>query len=236
MQKNGCAPEEYEDAFAPSDEASMTTDRFTCAVADGATETSFSGLWAKILCQGFVEGETALQNMQENWLREVSKRELPWYAEQKLESGAYAAFVTLTLEEKGNKILWSSKALGDSCLFHIRDNKLLSSFPVKDWSEFNNSPLLLASRADRNEEALAAITEESGEAEKGDQFLLMSDAISNWFLREHAEGKPVLGMVGSFVQQAALNAICTDERARKLDDGRHAMPNDDVTAALVTLS
>ncbi|MBY0552779.1 MAG: protein phosphatase 2C domain-containing protein [Candidatus Obscuribacterales bacterium] len=236
LQKNGCAPDEYEDSFAPENAPVEPVQQFRCAVADGATETSFSGLWAKILCQSYVTGETSLETMQAQWLSQVSSKNLPWYAEQKLESGAFAALVCLEIRQEDERITWSAKAIGDSCLFHLRDGKLLNSFPIEDWKEFNNSPLLMASRADRNEEALAGLREITGACIAGDQFLLMTDAISNWFLRKVKEGDEVTDEVESFAIQEKLTAICSRERVLKLDDGRAAMPNDDVTVALISVT
>lgn len=236
LQKNGCAPDEYEDSFAPESAPVEPVQQFRCAVADGATETSFSGLWANILCQSYVTGETSLEKMQDQWLSQVSSKNLPWYAEQKLESGAFAALVCLELRQADDRITWFAKAIGDSCLFHLREGKLVSSFPIEDWKDFNNSPLLMASRADRNEEALAGLREVSGVCAPGDQFLLMTDAISNWFLRKVKEGEEIAAEVETFAIQEKLTEICTRERALKLEDGRAAMPNDDVTVALVSVT
>ena len=55
LQKDGNDVTEYEDAFSPRLFENDKYSEFRCAVADGATETSFSGLWAKILVDAFVE-------------------------------------------------------------------------------------------------------------------------------------------------------------------------------------
>lgn len=235
LQKNGCVPEEYEDSFAPDSGPSQVVQQFRCAVADGATETSFSGLWAKILCQGYVSGEVSLEKMQDQWLTDVSSKQLPWYAEQKLESGAYAALVCLEIRQEVHRIEWSAKAIGDSCLFHLRQGKLVTSFPIENWQDFNNSPLLMASKADRNEEALASVKVTHGVCDVGDQFLLMTDAISHWFLRKLSDNEEIVAEIESFAIQEKLNEICARERALRLDDGRAAMPNDDVTVTLVSI-
>ncbi len=229
LQKNGCAPEEYEDSFAPGEISTENVQEFRCAVADGATETSFSGLWAKILCDAYVAGQTSLEELQKQWLEQVSSQELPWYAEQKLESGAYAAFVCLTLYQAEKSVIWKAKAIGDSCLFHIRGDQLLKSFPIDTWQDFNNSPLLMASRADRNEEALAGVKVLEGQCEGGDVFLLMSDAISNWFLRRHHEHGDAVKLLEEVSNQEDLEKLCKQERGQRDGDGRAFMPNDDVT-------
>ncbi len=83
LPKNGNSLEEYEDAAYPCDEHFETEAiEFKCAVADGATETSFAGLWAKLLVEGYSE-KTALAQLRERWNADVRQKDLPWYAEEK---------------------------------------------------------------------------------------------------------------------------------------------------------
>lgn len=229
LQKNGCSPDEYEDAFAPRESVTQSVTEFRCAVADGATETSFSGLWAKILCDAYVAGQTSLEELQKQWLDQVSAKELPWYAEQKLESGAYAAFVCLSVQQTEQEILWKAKAIGDSCLFHISGGELKQTFPVDNWHDFNNSPLLMASRSDRNEEALASVKVVEGSSVAGDVFFLMSDAVSNWFLRRQLEKGDAVEAMEKIVTAKDLEKFCKEQRKARDADGRPLMPNDDVT-------
>ena len=53
LPKEGSREDEYEDAFAPAQAADDAPSEFLCAVADGATETSFSGLWAQLLVEAY---------------------------------------------------------------------------------------------------------------------------------------------------------------------------------------
>src|SRR5438552_14612658 len=91
LQKAECDAAEYEDAFAPGEDTDADTDVFRCAVADGATEASFAAMWAQLLVENYVRTEehplAALQNV---WQEKTSGLELPWYAEEKLQSGAFA--------------------------------------------------------------------------------------------------------------------------------------------------
>ncbi len=87
LAKRGHSPEEYEDAFATNDVAGRY------AVADGASESSFSGLWAKLLVDQFVQDADRdplrwterLPASQNQLHTEVSRRPLPWYAEAQLQ-------------------------------------------------------------------------------------------------------------------------------------------------------
>src|SRR5439155_27347427 len=103
--KQGHAADEYEDAWAV-DEASG---RF--AVADGASESAFAALWARLLAEVFVAACTDVGRISNpsyataKWLNnsrrvgaaEVMGLKLPWYVEMKRAEGAFATLLGLTL-------------------------------------------------------------------------------------------------------------------------------------------
>ena len=158
LPKCGSAEGEYEDAFwpkhLPADREAEVSD-FRVAVADGATETSFSALWAKLLVRSYAEGRlspdrfaTALLSLQERWHKVVSRKPLPWYAEEKVKSGAAAAFVGLHLKDRAAQSYegrWEASALGDCCLIQVRGGQVIERFPLKSASEFSNRPFLVSS-------------------------------------------------------------------------------------------
>jgi hypothetical protein len=81
---------------------------------------------------------------------------------------------------------WSALAVGDSCLFLVRDGQLHTALPLSDPEAFGNQPLLLGSRAAANaplREAGAIVTAD-GTWQPGDTFLLMSDALAATFLAQ----------------------------------------------------
>src|SRR5262245_41132578 len=127
--KRGHSEEEYEDAFA----GHGARGRF--AVADGASESSFAGMWAKLLVEGFVrepdnpwEDPGWLEPLRQKWAAEVADRPLAWYAEVKRQEGAFATLLGLALRRPSH---WRALAVGDSCLMHIREGGMFSSFPIK---------------------------------------------------------------------------------------------------------
>src|SRR5262245_53960409 len=106
LQKVGNAPEEYEDAVWPEQLTETEGKLFRCAVADGATETSFSGAWANVLVRAYGQGQLNARNLwkslpclQKEWLHSVRlcAQPLPWYAEEKLRDGAFSSILGLTL-------------------------------------------------------------------------------------------------------------------------------------------
>ncbi|MFD3774765.1 hypothetical protein [Streptomyces sp. NPDC058612] len=87
-----------------------------------------------------------------------------------------------TPERRPRRWTWHAFALGDSCLFHLRDGQLITSFPIADADGFGITPQLLGSR---NRDA-ALITERAstatGELRTDDELLLATDALAAWLL------------------------------------------------------
>jgi hypothetical protein len=201
LPKADNTPEEYEDAFSPADKYNSETPDFRCAIADGAAQTIFSGKWARLLVSGFCNGSPfsdklseRISPLQSEWLRHVTpKRPLPWYAEEKVAKGAYAALLGLevsTMQLSGKvEGIWQSTAVGDCCLFQIRHDDLITRFPLLTASEFTNSPSLISTNNDANVELNDFATGVCGKWEIDDCFLLMSDAIACWFLKAFEAGE-----------------------------------------------
>jgi hypothetical protein len=186
LPKHGSTRAEYEDAMAWS----RLQRRF--AVADGASASAFARLWAQLLVHAYVAGQLSaasieedLAPLQERWSAEVGQRELPWYAVEQARRGAFAALVGLTLHGDGR---WSALAVGDCCVFHLREGELVAAHPLSDPSAFDNRPLLLGSRPAANSQlrGAGAIVSVEGSWQAGDTFLLMSDALAATFLRHYA--------------------------------------------------
>ena len=152
LQKAGNAAEEYEDAFAPAalpDDGGSCAE-FRCAVADGATETSFSGLWAQILVDAFVDRAACRTSRRDrlsgalasDWRQAIDARTahkpLPWYALEKLERGAFSSLMGLSIRADGS---WRALCVGDSCLFHVRPRQAIRAFPYHHARQFNNHPV-----------------------------------------------------------------------------------------------
>lgn len=193
IQKHGSLESEYEDSFWPRHPLDRTCEKVAFAIADGATESSFSSIWARQLARSYVRhgwesDETLailLRKSQRLWTTIVTRRPLPWYAEQKLQQGAFAALLGLTLRENdGGNRTWSILASGDCCLVQIRNDSVHYSCPLSSSEDFTNTPTLLATDPMRNRAALAEIVRLEGDWQPGDNFYLMTDALAAWFFRE----------------------------------------------------
>lgn len=184
--KHGHSLAEYEDASA----ANMALGRF--AIADGTTESSFAGLWARMLVDEFVNPALAepqnwtawLPALQTSWEIAVGQQPMPWFTEIKWQQGAFSTFLGVIVRPP----LWQAMAVGDSCLFHIRGGNLLRAFPVQHTNDFDCSPWLVGSRGFTAEMMLLREQRTEGEFADGDRLWLMTDALAQWFLNqcEHA--------------------------------------------------
>jgi len=223
VPKAGGEEAEYEDAAEIS-----TADGPVCAaVADGATETAFSGLWARILARGMVARaatdeasfRSVVQAGRPKWREAVARRaaDAPWYVRAKAEEGAFAAVLCLSLREDGS---WNALSVGDCCLLQLRDGHVRRSWPFETSDAFPHRPSLVASRSS---EPLPSPQTASGTWTNGDTLLLATDAAAAWLLdRENVDVKD-LGPEG---------VRSTVDTAR--DAG--ALRNDDVTLLVLELA
>ena len=235
LPKRGNKVDEYEDAF----DGSPKKGRF--AVADGASESSFSGLWAKLLVEGFVhpgpreeDEKTWLDPLRKRWAAEVDHRELAWYAEEKRRDGAFATFLGMVLKhaDKGPGGRWKALAVGDSCLFHIAKDTLIGSFPLSNPDDFGNLPDLLCSRLSMDQPPMRQKVE-WGKWKPGDRFFLMTDALAQWFLkRSQTEKKPWQALARQLAQPKPDVALT--EYIEKLRD-KDGLRNDDITLLVIDL-
>lgn len=237
LPKEGSGAEECEDAVAQSADSS----RF--ALADGATEAFDARRWAVRLAETWVGAKSAPLTVEEfrPWLAEQGEwlraswegRKLSWYAEEKRRAGSFAAFVGLRLEERGRRVRWDVAALGDSCLVQTRGGRVETALPVSTHSEFNSAPPLVPSNESVREAALSKLVSAGGEAERGDVFLLMSDALSAWYLESLSKSD------GRAAQFDSLLAASENEALAQLFRGEREskrMKDDDVAAVRIQIS
>ena len=246
-QKQGNLECEYEDAFAQSPTGHVVeAPCVTLAVSDGATESSFASVWAKQLTRSFcADPFLTLEQAQERaglladrWNDIVYRKPLPWYAEEKARQGAFATFFGLALypgnDRKPSGGTWQATAMGDSCIFHVRQGELLLAVPINDSDDFDNAPALIASIPSRNQDAWQNLVLLSGEWLAGDRFILATDALAAWFLKEAEKGHSPWDELARFCsfpqEQAEFSQWAADQRRRG------TMRNDDLTFIQVTMS
>jgi len=227
--KAGNAPEEYEDAVS----GDPALGRF--AVADGATESSFAAAWARLLVEGFVAAEGRpwrsldwIAPLRQRWAGQVDALVLPWFAEAKREEGAFATLLGVVFRPPRAPApgTWRALAVGDCCLFRTRRSRLLTAFPLSASADFCNRPRLLGSRS-----AAASKPEQAaGRWRSGDRFLLMSDALAQWFLERTEKKADPLGEVATLLSGPSPSAAFPGWVGERRSQG---MRNDDVTLVII---
>lgn len=237
LAKDGLRASECEDAVG------VRLDLGRVCVADGATEAFDSRSWARLLTKHWVRSTGLLrQDEMETWwaalglrlLRRWAGRKLPWYAEEKAASGAFAAFVGVSFAEvDSGECMWTAVALGDACLVHKRDGCILQSIPIGDPSAFGYHPRLVPSAIERQRGLAEDVMCADGMVRPGDRLLLLTDAIAAWYLRQSAE-TPVL--VQTFERLLEENALQELHDLIAAERGGKRLRNDDVAAVLVYLA
>jgi hypothetical protein len=188
VHKRGCEPDEYEDAACPSERTEYFQDCLRVAVADGATESLYARPWAEKLVHAIFDGSLSPCNLsagvvgiRASWQEWLAGKTLPWFAEEKVREGTFAALVALELCSEGaDEGCWHAAAVGDSCLFQIRGQEVLLRFPIDNAEAFDSRPYLLGSVGAEGQTLNEATV--NGTWKKGDLFLLMTDALACWFL------------------------------------------------------
>lgn len=187
--RRGCSAQDWEDAVYPTASQTITTLPWCGAIADGASEAVFAGLWARMLVEAVGKGRLSLQSSWDStlaalgaeWDKEIAaKGALPWFTEEKVHAGSFATLLALELRaaEASNQGQWHAVAVGDSCLFQVREDQLVAAFPLEKSSAFSNRPQLIRSRRPTEQGRETA----TGLWQVGDCFYLMTDALAAWFL------------------------------------------------------
>jgi hypothetical protein len=132
-----------------------------------------------------------LQPARRLWRRRLAGRPLPWFASEKAEQGAFAAFLGVQIDAHNR---WTALAVGDCCLMQVDDvgkgMRVVKTFPLQKSSQFTMSPYLIGSRSD-GESLKDRIQTSTGTLRDGDMLLLATDAMAAWLLKRHEEGRPL---------------------------------------------
>jgi hypothetical protein len=242
-QKQGEDEYDYKDAFAPRKNEILNGEYIGIAIADGATDAAFSAEWAKMLVRNFIRSpflaledfQVRVEKLSERWQSKiVNRRQLSWFAEQKAQEGAFSTLLGLIIisnspdNEKSGE--WNSIAVGDSCLFHIRNDDLKLTFPVQKSNDFGNSPSLVSSNLSRNKDAWDNYRVINGEWHNNDVFILATDSLSKWFLRECEMGNKPWKELIAFSADVSKNDFSEWVSNKRSSS---SMKNDDATCIII---
>jgi serine/threonine protein phosphatase PrpC len=235
LPKLGNARDENEDSFsipAPSKKKSVHF-----AISDGATESSFSKEWSYLLVSEYSKKpfdksclRESLSKLSQRWYSIVNEKELPWYAQQKAETGAFATFFGLTVDKE--KHCFDVTAIGDCCLFLIRDEKLSFKFPVSSFKDFSNTPNLFASNPKYQLNIDDEVHYHSDEKLlPNDILLLATDALAAWIFKQMDDEKKPWLILRDILRNKQKKYIFE----KWLNDTRikNEIKNDDVTLLMI---
>ena len=201
LAKDADEPEQFQDAFE------LDAERGVAAIADGVSSAIFSGPWARVLAHEVVaappdlEDSAAFQDWlargRTAWSSQIDVSRLTWYQRPKMVDGAmttllWIELLPLQIGEDGlaKNYRLRSFAIGDTCLFHVRDGQTLSQFPLEQSSEFGLNPAVIAS-IDRKLDHLLAFNAAETDCLPGELLVLCTDAIALWAYERAESGEPV---------------------------------------------
>lgn len=201
--KQGNREEENEDAIYPQlvNGSSLFADQFSCAMSDGATTSSFSKLWASLLVKESslshnltTDFNHTINAARASWKAALPDEDLPWPTAIKVRQGAFATLMWFHIWQKNGTFFstttpaengWAANAVGDTCLFQVAKGKFVSTYPFTQASEFSNTPNLISTNLAYMRSKTGT---SSGNWQKGDHFLIATDALSEWMIRNLESG------------------------------------------------
>jgi serine/threonine protein phosphatase PrpC len=190
---------EYEDAFQADPV------RGIAAIADGVSSSIFSGSWARLLVEGVVanapniyDGNSLwpwLAELRNQWAAPIDVESLAWHQKSKVREGGASTLLAAAVthiamndsEAEGVYRLFAY-AVGDCCLYHVRENEVLRAFPIEESRLFQTSPKTIGS-VDTNRDHLIEFDTLEDDCDAGDLLVLCSDAVAAWALEELEAGR-----------------------------------------------
>ena len=241
---SGRTPKESESITDCQDYFEINEARGCFAIADGASQSFYPAIWAKLLVQHFCENpeisasnwETWLEPIQAQWLAEVrsrvetskSKGKPTWiegYNGLNMRRSATSTFIGLRFNEDKIKAC----IVGDSCLF-IFKNKKLESHLLKRSKDFNDRPEYLASYPKDNH---FQPNSPDINFEPSDNFyvILATDALSEYILKCVEQEQAVFPSLLKISSQQQFEHFVKSARHQTT-----RMKNDDVTLLILEYS
>ena len=180
-------------------------------VSDGASSSLFSSSWSNILCQSVIENVPDpmdhfnfpkwLERVREKWINGIDLNNLSWYQKPKMASGAFATLVWATIEQSMETpddldddtpldtdfFRVYGYALGDACLMHFHNDRLVRSIPVVRSADFDSTPPLMGS-VNLGVDLTASFVPIDFVVPEGDWIILATDAMSQWILSQCENG------------------------------------------------
>lgn len=191
IHKKGLSEAECEDKNALSLQNDTS---LRIAIADGATESLFSDIWADILVNSYVEKGTdlfkssELESVNQKFVYTTSKNilQMPetrqWFMYEKLERGTHA---TLAAVEFSSPDKMQILTIGDSCVFWSDGNvDEINMLPEITAEEFGSFPISICHLPKTWQSLEQKILKKEVTFQKNLQMVLCTDALACWLVTE----------------------------------------------------
>lgn len=218
--KDGNSDEQYEDAWALSEERPLL------AVADGASAAVYARQWAQLLVEDFAHGEPFPSDDEAFWQRvgklgaqwqaRVGTGATSWYAQEKLPQGSQASLLVLELDREARQL--TARAIGDVCLFLITDDTLHYAFPLTKSKQFNSHPGLVATDPTALKDRPELVRFTTTLPPEPVRLFACTDAVAAWFLLEFERKRKPWNLLPTDSVFAAWLKGTRDSGALKNDD------------------
>jgi hypothetical protein len=241
--KRGNTEDEWEDGFG------FDPGTGVLALADGASDGVFTKLWVHRLVDSYVARpfplddltlvEPWIREQQQVWYKAIDYPSLRWSLQKKVDMSCGAAtFLAFLLDppsmdrghEQGSEpdaVGWMVWAVGDVCIFHVREGRLLTVFPIERSRDFGFSPVVYQSKPLRKTPVAAV---RRGELLPRDLMVFATDALA-----QHLLASVEAGDMPEWEHFWDIEPVAWRQHIEELRD-RSAIVNDDCTLLLLRLA
>jgi len=235
IPKQGLSEAECEDksALSSSSETSLRV-----AVADGATESLFSDIWAEILVNSYVEksaeifNASVLESVQQEFVNKASQLILKmpetrhWFMYEKLDRGSHVTFAAV---EFSNPETIQVLAVGDSCVFWRsgHNSNLVEMLPELAPEAFGAFPASICHLPKTWQNLKSKIIKKEVHLQDTFELLICTDALACWLAQELQNDSSVWEKLFQITDSISFTNFIENLRYRK------EIRNDDVTLVLI---
>lgn len=186
----GSLPKQLGEEKANEDSFAFSIKDKALVLCDGASESYNSKLWAKLLCESFLNNS----NLDNEWLINNIKKyfashnlgNMTWSQLSAFQRGSFSTFTSFKIYNNEIRI----RMFGDSFIFFFaRENGIYKYIPTFDIPNFHEHPTLISTRVDLNSDINFQDNNEksyfSFNLDDLDQVIAIcaTDALADWFFR-----------------------------------------------------
>ncbi|QDU93254.1 hypothetical protein Pla8534_10330 [Lignipirellula cremea] len=198
IAKDAERADQFQDAFA------VDAFRGAASIADGVSSSLFASSWAELLTRAVIAdppdvGDEELlgpwlDQHRKEWLEPIDVDNLAWHQKPKFQAnGAQTTLLWVELykdsthDRSTGEVDMYAYSVGDCCLFHIRGDRMLRSFPFSNAEAFASNPAVIGSISKKSDVAIP-FEHLQTTGVNDDLLVLCTDAMAVWLLEQKAAG------------------------------------------------